>query len=412
MTQPPRNRRQEAREHNLAQGLTTRVLRLRLKDKHAPLLRAEATRVNLVWNYVNALSAQVLLREGRFISSDELHRFTAGATREGLDLHSQTVQAVNEEFTTRRKQFKKARLRWRVSNRARSNYSLGWVPFKKSAISYRGGQLFFRGQALSLWDSYGLAGYELGTGSFSEDARGRWYVNLTVKVRKKPLPAAAVSADALGIDLGLKSHMTDSLGEAVQAQRFYRDLEPALAAAQRAGKKERVRALHAKVSNRRKDFLHKLSTQQARDSAAIFVGDVNSKALARTRMAKSVLDAGWSAYRTMLSYKCDDAGVWFKQVDESYSTQECHVCHARTGPKGREELSVRRWVCSGCGAEHDRDVNAALNIKARGLAWLEKEFSKAGEARAGEAVLNKSAGHSLSALAPGHGRPAGGIPFL
>ena len=124
MTQPPRNRRQEAREHNLAQGLTTRVLRLRLKDKHAPLLRAEATRVNLVWNYVNALSAQVLLREGRFISSDELHRFTAGATREGLDLHSQTVQAVNEEFTTRRKQFKKARLRWRVSNRARSNYSL------------------------------------------------------------------------------------------------------------------------------------------------------------------------------------------------------------------------------------------------------------------------------------------------
>lgn len=65
------------------------------------------------------------------------------------------------------------------------------------------------------------------------------------------------------------------------------------------------------VSNRRKDFLHKLSTKQVRESAAIFVGDVNAQALARTRMAKSVLDAGWNAYRTMLSYKCDDAGVWF-----------------------------------------------------------------------------------------------------
>ena len=110
--------------------------------------------MNLVWNYVNALSAQVLLREGRFISSDELHRFTAGATREGLDLHSQTVQAVNEEFALRRKQFKKARLRWRVSNRARSNYSLGWAPLKKPAIRCHNGQRHLAGVALTGYRSY------------------------------------------------------------------------------------------------------------------------------------------------------------------------------------------------------------------------------------------------------------------
>ncbi len=391
MTRPKRNR-QLARERKLAQGLVTRVLRLRVKDKHAKLLLEHARSVNFVWNYVNETSLKVLKREGRFVSSDELHEFTAGATKEGLDLHSQTVQAVNEEFTTRRRQFKKAKLRWRVSDRESAQYSLGWVPFKKSAIAYRNGQLHYRGQALSLWDSYGLADYELGAGSFSEDSRGRWYVNLTVQVKKKPRPAEVPLAGALGIDLGLKSLMTDSDGFAVEAQQFYRDLEPALAKAQRANKTGRVRALHAKVANRRKDFLHKLSTRQARAHAAIFVGDVDAAALAQTRQAKSVLDAGWGAYRTMLSYKCDDAGTWFKQVDEAYSTQTCHVCKARTGPKGLGGLSVRRWTCSCCGTEHDRDINAARNIRLTGRVWLENEFAKAAEARACEPVLNEASG--------------------
>ena len=80
--------------------------------------------------------------------------------------------------------------------------------------------------------------------------------------------------------------------------------------------------------------------------------------------------------------------------------------------KGREGLSVRAWTCSGCGTVHDRDVNAARNIRDRGLAWLENEFSKVAEARADDTALNESAGPCPSALAPGHGRPAGGIPVL
>ena len=389
-----------------------RVLRLRLKDKHAPTLRAMAADVNFVWNYSNELSAKVWERERRFMSGFDFHPFTRGASKAGLRVGSAVFQEVCEEFARKRRAARKVRLRWRVSNPKRANYSLGWIPFKARSLTYRNGQVSFQGLKLSLWDSYGLADYELGAGSLSEDARGRWYLNITVKVKKQPKPDAASLGVALGIDLGLKSHMTDSEGEAVEAQRFYRDLEPAIAAAQRARKKQRVRALHAKVAHRRKDFLHKLSTSQARRCAAVFVGDVDAKALAQTRMAKSVLDAGWSAYRTMLKYKCDDAGVWFKEVDERFSTQECSVCHARTGPKGREGLSVRAWTCSVCGAEHDRDVNAARNIRDRGLAWLENEFSKAAEARADDTALNESAGPCPSALAPGHGRPAGGIPVL
>jgi IS605 OrfB family transposase len=84
-------------------------------------------------------------------------------------------------------------------------------------------------------------------------------------------------------------------------------------------------ARFTKIANRRKDFLHKLSTELTRAKGAIFVGNVNASGLAKTRMAKSVLDAGWSAFRTMLQYKCDDAGVWFAEVDEAFSTQTCSV---------------------------------------------------------------------------------------
>ncbi|MGU7785039.1 RNA-guided endonuclease InsQ/TnpB family protein [Burkholderia sp. PU8-34] len=83
-------------------------------------------------------------------------------------------------------------------------------------------------------------------------------------------------------------------------------------------------------------------------------------------MAKSVLDAGWSLFRTMLQYKSDDAGVWFEEVDEAYSTQTCSCCKRRTGPTGLEGLGIREWACPECGAYHHRDINAADNILAAG----------------------------------------------
>ena len=341
---------------------TTRTLRLRLKDKHAGFLLEQAREVNFVWNYCNELSHKILQREGRFCSSADLDKLTAGATKAGLSLHSQTVQAISKELVTRRKQFKRAKLRWRVSGGSRR--SLGWIPFKASAIRYKGGQVWYAGRPLSLWDSYGLAGYELGTGSFSEDSRGRWYLNVTVKVAK---PDASKGGASVGIDLGLKDFLATSDGVKVEAERFYRDMEDQLAVAQRANKKQRVKAIHAKIANRRKDALHKLSTQLVNEYGAIFIGSVNASGLAKTRMAKSVLDAGWSAFRTMLRYKCDDAGVWFEEVDEAYSTQTCSCCGSLTGPKGVAGLGIRGWQCSVCGAEHDRDVNAARNILQTGM---------------------------------------------
>lgn len=344
-----------------ALGVMTRVLRLRIKDKHAKHLLEQSREVNQVWNYCQETSLKILARERRFCTGYDLDQLTAGATKEGLTLHSQTLQAVSAEYFTRRRQFKKVKLRWRVSHGPRR--SLGWIPVKASAMSYRAGQVHYQGVALSLWDSYDLAGYQLRSGSFSEDSRGRWYLNVTVDVKH---PAKTVGTSSVGIDLGLKDLAALSNGQTVQAQQFYRDLEPALAVSQRAGHKDRTRAIHAKISNRRKDFLHKLSTRLVAEHGAIFVGDVNASGLAKTRMAKSVLDAGWTTFRTMLQYKCDDAGVWFEEVNEAYSTQTCSVCDARSGPRGLQGLGIREWTCPECGAHHDRDVNAARNILAAG----------------------------------------------
>lgn len=346
--------------------LTVKTLRLRIKDKHAKALDAMACECNLIWNYVNELSFKHTQRTGKFFSAYDMARYTAGAGKEGLQVHSQTVQGVTEEYVARRKQFKKAKLRWRVSRG--SGKSLGWIPFKVGAVTYKNGQLRYAGQYFGVWDSYGLAGYKLRSGSFSQDARGRWYVNLCVEVEAEKSSGTA----SVGIDLGLKDFATISDGEKVLAQQLYRGAEVKLAVAQRANKGRRVKAIHAKIAHRRKDFLHKLSTRLVKDNGAIFVGNVNAGGLAKTRMAKSVLDAGWSMFRTMLQYKSIAAGVLFEEVNESYTTQTCSSCGVipSSSPKGLAGLNKRDWECCECGAVHDRDTNAALNIRARGHARL------------------------------------------
>ena len=133
-----------------------------------------------------------------------------------------------------------------------------------------------------------------------------------------------------------------------------------------------MRAIHAKIANTRKDAMHKFSTGLVARNAAIFVGNVSAGAMVKTKMAKSTLDAGWSMLKTMLEYKSHQAGVVFEEVNEAYTTQTCSSCGVipASSPKGRTGLRMRRWTCCDCGAEHHRDVNAAMNIAARGHARL------------------------------------------
>lgn len=348
-----------------------KTLKFRLKDKHAELLDEMASEATYVWNYVNALCYYQLQKTGKFLSAYDVAPYTAG-TSKVCSLHSQTVQAITETLITNRKTRKKAILEWRISkyNKKGKPKSLGWIPFKKSAIKYTNGQLVYQGQHFSFWDSYGLSKYKdhIKSGCFVEDVRGRWYVCLVVDV---VIPMKSGNK-AIGIDLGLKFVATCSDGYVVKNPAYYRKNEEKLGKLQRAKKKKQVRNIHAKIKNSRMDYLQKESTKLVNENALIVVGNLSASKLVKTNLAKSVLDAGFAAFRTMIKYKCQQAGSLFEEVNEKHTTQMCSCCGvtSSSSPKGRAGLGIRDWICMECGTPHNRDVNAAMNILRLGYQTL------------------------------------------
>lgn len=349
-----------------------KTLKVRIKDKHKPILEQMAFEVNQIWNAANEQSADYAsipvpevgwLRS--YVSAYDLAKSQAALRKErGFLIHSQTVQEVTEAHEKARKQFKKSKLRWRISSG--SKRSLGWIPFKKGAAVWKNGQVRYAGHYFKVWDSYGLSQYEFRSGSFSQDARGRWYFNVVVAVPY--IESEAQATGQVGIDLGLKDTATCSNGLKLESKQFYRELESKLGIAQRAKQKQRVKAIHAKIKNRRLNAIHQFTTQVVKDNGLIIIGNVSSSALAKTKMAKSVLDAGWHMLKTQLNYKAIARSGMCIEVNESYTTQACSCCGciSSNSPKGRAGLRIREWSCPECGALHDRDINAAKNILALG----------------------------------------------
>jgi putative transposase len=331
--------------------------RYRVKDKtSAKHLRRMAGAVNFAWNFCCATQREAQRRHKQWPSRFDLVRLMTGASTE-LGVHSDTLGTIARQFVDSRKAAKHCPT-WRSRKRG----TLGWVPFN-AARAFRidpdSGSVIVLGRKYRMWFSRPIpADAKIKTACFAEDARGRWYFNIQVEVAE----AAAKAGSAIAIDLGLKDLATLSDGRKIEMPAFYRRHEARLALAQQRGQKRRATALHAKVKNSRKHFLHEHSTRIVREHSRVIVGDVNAAGLAKTRMAKSVLDAGWSMFRTMLQYKCLEAGAAFEVVSEYLSTQACSDCGAIGGPRGLEGLGIRHWSCSGCGSLHDRDVNSARNL--------------------------------------------------
>ena len=337
------------------------TLQYRIKDStSAKHLNKMAGSVSYVWNYCNEVNQERWKKFRKTYSGFDLNKKTAGVAKE-LGLHSQTVQAIGAEFATRCKQFKKVKLNWRSPKR-----SLGWIPFKASGVKVVNDTIRYQGCSYRLWLSCPIEGV-VRTGSFAQDSRGRWYVNLTIQEadwgRQK-------TGKACGVDLGLKTIATLSDGTELNRKNLTKEYEEKLAIAQRARKKKQVATIHAKIKNCRKDWNHKKTTELVGNYDYIAVGNVSSSKLKKTRMAKSVSDAGWSQFKTMLKYKANALGVEVEEVNESFSTVTCSQCGERTGPKGLSRLGVREWMCSSCHTSHHRDVNAAMNIlfSAQGIA--------------------------------------------
>ena len=222
----------------------------------------------------------------------------------------------------------------------------------------------FCGKTFRIFEAERLNGVNCGQGCFAQDAVGDWWLCLPVEqpVEQRPAPEESV-----GIDLGLKHIAVTSDGERLETGRFYRGLEGQIAQAQRRGHRRQAKRLHRKAARRRADALHKFSRRIVDQYETIVVGDVSSQKLVKTRMAKSVLDSGWSLLKRLLQYKGEHAGRSVEVVSERNTTRACSVCGALLGPKGTDMLAVRHWDCSECGAEHDRDMNAARNILFVGL---------------------------------------------
>ncbi len=210
-----------------------------------------------------------------------------------------------------------------------------------------------------------------------KDSAGRYFASFVVETG--PEEPLAGTAPELGIDLGLTHFAILSDGRKVDSPRFLRRAEKRLKKAHRAlsrkekGSRNRGRArvrvarAHARVADARREFHHQLSAQLIRENQAVAVEDLAVKGLARTRLAKSVHDAGWSAFVNMLEYKAARCGRTFVRVGRFEPTsQVCSACGVKDGPK---PLNVRVWTCRACGAVLDRDINAAVNVaRAAGLA--------------------------------------------
>ncbi|WP_432742582.1 transposase [Methylobacter sp. G7] len=297
-------------------------------------------------------------------SAFELMKDLKGIRKErGMIIDSTAVQETIAVHAKARKQFKKNKLNWRCSGGARR--ALGWVPFKSGAATWVNGQIRYAGHYFKVWDSYGLSQFDFRSGCFSQDSRGRWYFNIVVHVDVDIRPA---EGGQIGIDLGLKTTATCSNGDTLARQDCYRNSEAKLGIEQRAKDKKRVRAIHAKIKHQRKDAIHKFSNKVVKENSLIVVGNVSASGLAKTKMAKSVLDAGWAMLKTQLEYKSIRAQGVFIEVNESYTTQACSCCGciSASSPKGRAGLGIREWTCAECGTTHDRDMNAAKNILALG----------------------------------------------
>jgi putative transposase len=208
-------------------AICIRTLRLKVKPEARAWLNAAAVEVNQVWNFANETSAKAarpFAGTPRRLSAYDLDKFTAGATEYFERIGSDTIQRVNAEFATRRKQFEKTKLRWRRSRGSRR--SLGWIPFKAVQLKRKDKSLRFSGKALRVFEQERLAGVKWKSGCFSEDSVGDWWLSVPVEY---PIQVILAEREDVGLDLGLKDTVATSDGDKLEAGHFYRNIEQRIA---------------------------------------------------------------------------------------------------------------------------------------------------------------------------------------
>ncbi|MGW3199140.1 RNA-guided endonuclease InsQ/TnpB family protein [Streptomyces sp. NPDC001118] len=264
----------------------------------------------------------------------------------------------------------------RFKSRKKSRRS---AEYTSSAFRYRDGKLTLARMREPLdivWSRRLPEGSTPTTVTVSQDSAGRWFVSLLCEdPTVKPLPATDT---AVGIDAGLDHLLTLSTGEKIANPRHERKDRTRLAKAQRVLAKKakdsanrdkarrKVAKIHARIADRRRDTLHKITTRLVRENQTLVIEDLTVRNMVRNRkLARAISDAAWSEFRSMLEYKAAWYGREVIAVDRWFpSSKLCSACGAL---QAKMPLHVRTWTCD-CGTTHDRDVNAAVNLLAAGRA--------------------------------------------
>lgn len=219
---------------------------------------------------------------------------------------------------------------------------------------------------------------------------GKYYVSITYSIEKTVYPVAVSESQALGLDYKSDGLYVDNNGNMASMPKWFRDSQAKLKKEQRKLRNkvgsqkgetkshsylkqlQKVRNLHEHIANQRLDYLQKESTRLANQYDTILIEDLDMKAIANKGFGngKATLDNGWGMFTTMLDYKMAERGKYLQKIDRWYpSSQTCSACGCINSET--KNLSIRKWTCPHCGAEHDRDTNAAINIKQKGLRLLE-----------------------------------------
>ncbi|MFE4695507.1 RNA-guided endonuclease InsQ/TnpB family protein [Streptomyces sp. NPDC056738] len=264
----------------------------------------------------------------------------------------------------------------RYKSRKKSRASASYT---RAGFTWRDGKLTLAKMAGPLdirWSRPLPPGAEPTTVTVSRDSAGRWFVSLLCKDTVAPAPAATA---AVGVDAGISFLVTLSTGEKIcnprheqrdrtRLARRQRDLSRKVKGSNnRAKARVKVARVHARIADRRRDFLHKLSTRLVRENQTVVIEDLAVRNLLRNgRLARAISDASWTELRSMLEYKCAWYGRELVLVNRWFpSSKLCGICGT---VRGKLPLHLRDWTCDTCASVHDRDVNAARNILAAGLA--------------------------------------------
>ncbi|MEX5713966.1 RNA-guided endonuclease TnpB family protein, partial [Parafrankia sp. FMc6] len=257
--------------------------------------------------------------------------------------------------------------------------ALDSATYFRNCFSFRDGRITLAkqdGPLAIVWSRPLPEGAEPSQVTVSRNARGQYHVSILVEETITALP---VSPGRVGIDAGVTSLVTLSTGEKVANPKHERRDRARLARAQRdlsrkvrgsanrAKARARVARVHGRIADRRRDHLHQLSTRIIRENQTVVIEDLSVRNMVRNHsLARVISDASWSELRRMLEYKAGWYGRTVIAIDRFYPlSKTCSVCGSIVK---KLPLNVREWACRGCGTVHDRDVNAAVNILAAGLA--------------------------------------------